>query len=105
MPWRDDAIYTNPVANTVLVDTGPLPGRRTLVLVFVWADTGIEAILQLRDATNGATVASQIIPAVLGREGGVEFTINVAQNQRFRVLTRADVTGQVQASIFTDRVD
>ena len=101
MEWVDGALFVNPPANQVLADTGPVRKGVHRVMLFIWASTGFEAIFERRDAANAMTVKAQVLGVVLTNlPFAPTVSIETEANERLRLITRAAVVGEVEASIF-----
>lgn len=101
MTWYTGALFTNPSANTVVCDTGPLVAGYWQMSLILSANTGLELIWQHRDAANETTLRSKIIPVTLSiLHLRNIFPVEVNANERCRLITRADVVGEVEGSIF-----
>jgi hypothetical protein len=104
MAWIAGATYLNPLAGTVLVDTGPLRAGYYKFQIVASANTGLEVLLQYRDATNTLTLKQKTLPITLSQS---YVTLGVVQryapNERLRVVARADVTtGEVEVHILAE---
>ena len=99
--WTSGSILTNPIATTVLVDTGALSAGRYLFSVSAESDVAWIYDIQHRNAANGANVAAQRRRPAAGSEDFLfPNKITIAENERVRLLLVNGVTGEVQACIF-----
>lgn len=102
MAWLSSGRVTNPTANQVLIDTGQLVAGPKNFAVYAASTAAAAFELQWRDATDTTTTKSQIVAA-----GANGFTysppllrdVEVAQNERFRVIQVANLTGSVSVSM------
>ena len=104
MAWLSSGRLTNPVLDQVLVDTGAMAAGSYFFDAFASASVASIFEVQLRDAANAATLKSQIIAVqATGTTWGFEIPsstyLDVAVNQRIRVIQVAAVTGQVSVSL------
>lgn len=106
---------TNPVATTVMADTGALTsgtGGYTLtgggvyeVLVVASATALAEFAVQRRNAANGANVGDvQIFYVAASGCVSVPFRFEAENGERFRVVMNANLTGDAVANITAQRV-
>ena len=103
MAWLSSGRILNPTLDLVLVDSGVItnPGPKNFQ-VFAASTVASAFEIQWRDAANTATLKSQIIavPAF----GSISFygflrEIDMAINERIRVIQVAAVTGSVSVSL------
>ena len=102
MPWATQGRLTNPTANTVLADTGPLPQGPTLAPQIVASSTVlVQLLFQRRNAANDATITEQsiVVLANSSTDIPIKHHMELQDGERLRVATFANVTGTVQASI------
>lgn len=103
LPWRGwstTGVQTAPVAATLLADTTPLPMATFEFRVIQWASVGVELTLEWVAADGVTVLNSQVIAARWPLPSWIfELAITVV-GQRVRIRTRADATGDVQASLF-----
>ena len=102
MAWISSGRVINPVLDFVLLDTGALfTGSRTpQVIVSSTVASAFE--LQWRDSANAATLKSQILacPAFDTNDFVLWSGIEMALNERLRIVQVAAVTGSVSVSLF-----
>lgn len=99
MPWVTGiGVAVNPVAGTVLADTGPLHAGAYDSFPFVWCSTITTVIFEHRDAANAVTLDAQ----VFSQEHPMPMMqwVQLDEGERLRVITRENVKGQIDASIF-----
>jgi hypothetical protein len=98
-------ILTNPVANTILVDTGPLDGPANhTIQIFVSSSVNAVVVIENRDSANTANVWTHAFP--IGANAPFQmkvdsFTTN-GTGERLRIRLNANITGVIQASVITD---
>lgn len=103
MSWAASGRLTNPTANAIVADTGPLSvGTRRLTIVLAASVTAI-CELQHRDAANALTLKSQIIvvPGNVLVPLDIPCGLDNALNERFRIELVQGITGLLSCSIFT----
>lgn len=100
--WADGAVTVNPGAGDVLADTGPLPSGLCQVQVFATMNpVGFELVFEWRNADNTATVKQKILPVTLAMfEWSPISALQVNKDDRFRVVARTAIDGEVEVSIF-----
>jgi hypothetical protein len=100
--WISSGRITNPALNQVLLDTGALAAKERLFQVFVSSTVAIPLEVQWRDATDTATLKSQII-AVPASTFVQMFQflseIPMAANERLRIIAVSAATGSVSCSL------
>lgn len=105
-------LQTNPVANTILADTGAFSGERPTVVDFlIYASlAGSTAAVsfvsvQKRDPTNTSNVWTFVLlPTMTTAESNVrelKFAVTINPSERVRCQLGADLTGQVNVAIFS----
>lgn len=110
--WYGGTPVANPVAGTVIADTGPVtvsPDSSEfkfefdLLVVFSTTTSNVLLSLEHRNADNSANVAvaTHIIPSGLSV---LSVPIRLRQNERVRVVAPSNITGDVSASIFVVRL-
>lgn len=103
--WAGGQVTTNPLAGTVLADTGPLDVGHYDVALVLNGSSDFSINFQRRSAANDATLqtigflASAPITVLL-----VPKRIRLLKNERVRVTNVADLTFAVNVSIFYDFV-
>lgn len=103
--WQSGAMFTNPVDTTLLVDTGALAAGNYLVAVVgagsvAWVYDG-----QQRDAANATNIDSQRRRPAAGNEDFLFASkIALALNERLRCVLVGTIVGDVQMSIFYQRI-
>lgn len=104
MAWFSAGILVNPVIDTILADTGPMPtaaGPINIQVIF-GGNIAAVAVVELRNAANIANVSSQVIACVANQAIQFDFDgLIFAASERLRVRLNAAVVGSVQASILT----
>lgn len=102
MSWLAGAIVNNPAANTVLIDTGPIPeGPQGLPTILVSSEAAAIVLFQLRNAADNATLKSHAIIVPVGTTyiqspGNIE----VGAGERVRCVLFAAIAGRMQVSFF-----
>jgi hypothetical protein len=100
--WETNGIITNPSTGQVLADTGPLLQQDHDITVVISSSLTIGVDVELRNAANDATLASQHIRVLANDSRSVSFTYSTLEgDQRLRVVAHAAIIGIVQASIMT----
>ena len=104
MAWLSSGRLTNPLLDQVLVDTGAMSAGSYFFDAFAASSVASIFEVQLRDAANTATLKSQIIAvqatsSTWGFEIPSSTYLDVAVNQRIRMIQVAPVTGQVSVSL------
>lgn len=98
--WANGAIFVNPLAATVLVDTDILSANEYDVTVAVQNSVATTATLEQRNVGNTVTLKSYKL-----RLTGVyvqDFKgINLASGERLRITLDANLTGSIECEIFT----
>lgn len=107
--WYTAGIQTNPAANAIIADTGPLAfpnsgnGSGTMNFTVIVSST-VAAIIhvEIRDAANTAVVRSQafMVPANTTFQSVKNIAIPLDGGERLRLRMNGAVTGSVQGSIF-----
>jgi len=99
MAWQSAGVQTNPVADTILADSGAIAAGGTFS-VTMGCVTSVPATvaLELRDAANTTTLNSMSfnILDISKLTDLVQFSITVAANQRLRIRLVNAITGQIQ---------
>jgi hypothetical protein len=102
MSWFSAGLLANPVANTILADTGAMTvaGSAKLKLV-MGADVGMVVFLEQRNAANSANINSQVLANAANSPYDLEIPgVEWAAGERFRLRLSIALTGSAQASIF-----
>ena len=104
MSWFQGSLFTNPVAGTKILDTGPL--NRTCYGLTLIASTNagssVELFLQLV-AGDGTTIKkSKIVPVAFSLINEKFGPIEVKINESLQVINRNDVTGEVEVALILD---
>ena len=98
-------VLTNPAANTILVDTGALPGpaNHTYQLL-VSSSVAAVVVIEVRDAANATNIWAHTIPiaAMQPFQLKVDSLSLEGDQQRIRIRLNAAITGVIQASVVTD---
>mgnify|MGYP001562324525 FL=1 len=85
----------------VLADTGRLPGGHYTVALLVWTDAGTDIVLQLRNEANSVNRLSQVVGVRATHLWlPIEYQIAMQTNERLRLVMRAALVGEIQASLF-----
>lgn len=102
MTWVAGAVFVNPPAGTVLVDTGPLaPGAYRVEVAITANPPGWEFVLEWRDAPNASTMRQKILPVTLAMlDWNPPGVFVLGTDERLRVVARADAAAEVEASLF-----
>jgi hypothetical protein len=101
--WHTEGLKSSPASGTVLADSGQLPVGSRSASMWLSANIACTVVFEYRNDTNSANVMSQIFhlsavsPVVIPLLTGY---INVAVDERFRVVTSGLALGQIQASLF-----
>lgn len=95
MAWSSEGKKTDPVAGTLLADTGGLPAMSLGSNLIVWSNVFVRLIIAVRNALNTADVASQTVECT-GNFIVVGIPITLVLNQRLIIRTDNDITGDVQ---------
>lgn len=105
--WETGAVVTNPGANAVLVDSGPLTEGWYFFQFLMHATAAATFDRQHRNAANDATLDAKEIPIPVDTEQDSIFALPlyVEEGERFRVLNIDTFTGDAQASITWGRLD
>lgn len=105
MPWHASGRLTNPAANAVLVDTGPLPAASRSYALHLGGTGAVVVEVQWRNAANTSTLRSQIYAAPSNTVSqtppppqGSEF--DMSTDERLRVVTVNNPNGDVSVSLF-----
>lgn len=99
MPWTTEGRKVNPLAGTLLADTGPLGtgGAMNFVVIGSCTVAGFAA-LQLRDSANQNTVTDHYIDLKDSIHMKFE-NMSFSDGQRFRIVVDLAIIGAVQAGI------
>lgn len=96
---------TNPGANTVLADTGPVPavtGDELFVYVVARASVNTQLALQHRDTTNTSNISYVEFDVPANSTVSFLLPFIVKQGERLRVINVSAITGDVTAHIRYD---
>lgn len=105
--WYTGGVRSNPQAGEVIADSGVLDAGDYTVAATVTTNVDMEYDVQLRNKANNGSVKAQRrrAKAAVGNDDLVVATrLPVAQGERFRVVTPNTLAGEVQASLFIQRV-
>lgn len=103
MAWSTEGVKNIPATGTVLADTGPMAtGVYIIPAYWVSSSSILNYIFQHRNATNDGNINSHafILPAggyVLSPALG---SVELAEGERFRIVTNGVTAGSAQATIF-----
>ena len=101
MAWISSGRLVNPAIDAVLLDTVALTAGIRTPQAIVTSTVTAQFELQLRDAANAATLRSQILSVVA--MDTFDFTFNqpiqVALNERLRILAVGTIVGTVSVSM------
>lgn len=99
--WVDGPLFINPQAGDVLVQYAPTPAGAVFVRAYVYASTGMEAVLQ-RLNRSGTVQQALILPVVLAEvyDTRLPMRLDCDEGETLRIIARASVVGEVQASLF-----
>ena len=101
MAWDTKGLLASPASGAVLADTGRLPPGHYTVALLVWTETGTDLVLQLRNEANSVNRLSQVIGVRATHLWlPIEYQIPVQTNERLRLVMRAALVGEIQASLF-----
>lgn len=102
MAWISEGIKTNPVAGALLADSGARAAGSFTARMLLSATVGAAVRVQHRDALNGATLEELIIN--MPGSQTTDFPIgdvDLAENERVRVVTMSAIVGSVQGTLIT----
>jgi hypothetical protein len=100
MAWYTGGILNNPAANTILADTGAVPGGDQKVIL--GADVATVCTVEWRNAANTANNAAQVIAVPANQSMDFDFRgIPFATGERLRVRLNTTIVGNCQVSILT----
>lgn len=98
--WYTEGPQTNPAANTVLADTGPIGPGTYLFDVVVSAGAAVDVAFQHRNAANNATIKQHEFYLAAKDKAQFVFEVPLASGERVRIITLTAVTaGKVSGSI------
>ncbi len=96
----------NPAAAQVIADTGQLTAAHHIIHWLLNIDVGGDLHVEWRNAANAATLATW--PYFIAGGGNASmfqpFIVNIALNERIRVITPAAVVGTVNATVAASAV-
>lgn len=101
MPWVSQGVLSNPVANSILADTGTLLAVTCTFTIIISTQYAARVTIALRDSLNATDVSSQLVrtlsdgPTMLTGLGGILMGLN----QRLVIRAESAILGEVQASI------
>lgn len=101
--WISSSSVLNPVASTVLVDTGPQAADTCYVAqIIVGSSVNAVFVFERRNVANTATLQSLLLPvqAFDFRDPQLKAAICLLAGERYRVINNGALTGTVQASLF-----
>lgn len=102
--WFTEGKKTNPGANVVLADTGPLVSQEWRVTLVGTANIRAAVLLQHRNVANDTTLKEQWIvflaDATLSPQI-IAISLHTA-NERIRIVTDTVLVGNIQVSIFLE---
>ena len=102
MAWATGGILTNPAADAILADSGPLPAGQSNVKVMLGGNVACVATVEWRDAANATNIRSQTIAIAVNQLIELEFPgVTFSLNERIRVRNNLVLVGSVHASVFT----
>ncbi|MDR7400049.1 MAG: hypothetical protein QN144_12180 [Armatimonadota bacterium] len=92
---------TNPGANTVLADTGPIPEDDQLFDVYATVRSSVGALIrcELRDDTNTNTLELTELNVPAGNTVHIKMPFYIRKGQRIRLVLDAAITGNITASL------
>lgn len=101
MAWFSSEEVTDPSSDAILADTGQLGLGVATITILVFTTYTSTVYIELRNATNDATLNSQ--PIVIGSGSDVirDLPFSVGANQRIRLRLGTGFTGTIWASILT----
>lgn len=102
MAWLNSGRVANPALDQVLIDTGPLQANSVTFAVYLAATANCAVEVQWRDAANTGNVKSQIVACTAFNSNDKphqKYPIEMAVNERIRVIQVAAVTGSVSVSL------
>lgn len=101
MTWHTEGPISNPVADTLLADTGPLTIGGTVYAIVLATGTAVVTFrVEHRNAANDASLVAFImrVPANDTRSFDIG-ALGIAPNERLRIVTVGAIVGNVQAMI------
>lgn len=100
--WYTAGAIVNPVANTIMADSGAAPTEQMLAFKVICAST-IAAVLVLewRDSTNTTNKYYQYLPVAANTplQVNLDWPVFMTTGERFRIRINAAVTGSTQCTI------
>ncbi len=104
--WAAGSVATNPSATDVLVTTGQLAAGDWLFSANMHSEAATTLQIAHRNAANSADLKAYDIPVPADTEIPIIIPIKIpmAKNERIVIRCKANVTGDVQASIFYSQV-
>lgn len=105
--WFGGSVVSNPIADTVLADTGPISVSPIfpqfkfefdIVITISSSVSNVRISVEHRNDTNTGNVASVtfIVPSGISV---VSLPVRLQQNERVRIVTAQSIAGDVSASI------
>lgn len=100
MSWVSEGIKSQPLAGTVLADTGAMISARTIAAsVFTWATKTAYLVFAQRDSLNASDIDAQRFDCPPGSDKMDFSNVAVGINERLVVRCQRDVDGDIQVSI------
>jgi hypothetical protein len=98
--WVSQGVMNNPANGALLADTGPMVAQGRTFHAIVGADVATVFRVEHRNAANDATTESLILACgIRDAKGFMLGDIELADNERVRIVTVGAVVGNVQATL------
>lgn len=100
--WLPSGRITNPTLNQVLVDTGAMAAKERIFQVFLSSTVNFAGEVQHVAADGTTVLKSQILAAAAFQTNPLPpliMELNMADNERLRVIAVAAATGSVSCGI------
>ena len=102
--WYTEGWQASPLGGFVMADTKALPAGIYKIRLMNSSDANLSVgffTMQHRNAANDTTIKEQYIGSYSATESVYDFgLLKFRSDERFRVIVRSNVTGNVQFSIF-----
>jgi len=102
--WSTEGPKMNPANGTILADTGPADPRQYRFNMLVSASVGARIDMEHRDSTNTVTLRSFPLFVVAGTtfQMAQSGEVQLATDERIRLIINGAVVGVVGGSLFVD---
>lgn len=102
-PWNTNGVLTNPTANTILADSGPMTPGSHLFGAFVASSAQAVVFVEWRDTDNVTVIKSQAL--IVGAFSNTQFTPTtqfneIADGNHLVLRLSGTILGQIQGSVF-----